>query len=430
MIQSKDLTREQVSGAFWVNLGISFAILVAMAASAPPIAAFYGDPRAGYVAAASGAVVFLGGFALQHTALLNRELEFGRLAMIDVATGATAFVATLGAALWLRCYWALVVGNAASAALNVALVWTASAWRPDLRPNFRAARTLLPLGGSITTFNLLNYLSRNLDNVLIARFHGSAQLGLYDRSYRLMMFPITNVTAPLSRVMLPVLSRLRDDPARYRSAFLTAVTGRDAARSARCGRRRSRQRPADRAPARGPMGGRIEDLLLAEPRSHLSADRERHGLAVHQLRPRTRARAVGGLLERHDDAQLRGRHPWGAVGVAAAYVIGSVLRLPLLYRWCTKETPVSAGSLFRLLVPPIVTTLVLVLFVRSVGQQLPTWALLASGVSLAYLTTLAATALLPEGRAFLRVARTQIGRFAKDSGVGGIRKAAPPVDVT
>jgi hypothetical protein len=111
-------------------------------------------------------------------------------------------------------------------------------------------------------------------------------------------------------------------------------------------------------------------------------------------------------------------------------VIGSALRLPLLYRWCTKETPVSAGSLFRLLIPPIATTLSLVLFVRSVGQQLSTWALLVSGLSLAYLAAIATTALLPEGRAFLRVARAQIGRFAKDSGVGGIRKAAPRVDVT
>src|SRR5690606_11395460 len=43
------------------------------------------------------------------------------------------------------------------------------------------------------------------------------------RSYRLMMFPLQNINTPLSRVMLPILSRLHDEDARFRRSYLTAL---------------------------------------------------------------------------------------------------------------------------------------------------------------------------------------------------------------
>ena len=48
-------------------------------------------------------------------------------------------------------------------------------------------------------------------------------LGLYDRAYRLLLFPLLQINAPLGRVMLPMLARLRTDRPRYRSAYLQAV---------------------------------------------------------------------------------------------------------------------------------------------------------------------------------------------------------------
>ena len=58
---------------------------------------------------------------------------------------------------------------------------------------------------------------------MIGRVWGDAALGLYDRAYKLLLFPLLQINAPLARVMLPMLARLRTDGPRYRSAYLQAV---------------------------------------------------------------------------------------------------------------------------------------------------------------------------------------------------------------
>jgi PST family polysaccharide transporter len=60
--------------------------------------------------------------------------------------------------------------------------------------------------------------------VLIGRVWGGAQLGLYDRAYKLLLMPLNQVANPLSKVMIPALSRMLDEPDRYRSAYLRVLT--------------------------------------------------------------------------------------------------------------------------------------------------------------------------------------------------------------
>ena len=79
---------------------------------------------------------------------------------------------------------------------------------------------MIAFGGNLTGFGLVNYFARNLDNLLIGRFWGAEQLGLYARAYQLLLLPIEQINAPITAVAVPVLSRLKDNPERYRSAYL------------------------------------------------------------------------------------------------------------------------------------------------------------------------------------------------------------------
>ena len=79
---------------------------------------------------------------------------------------------------------------------------------------------MLRFGANLVGFGLVNFLARNLDNVLIGCFSGAAALGYYDRAYKLLLLPLYNVNAPLSRVTVPLLSRIESDKPRLRNAFL------------------------------------------------------------------------------------------------------------------------------------------------------------------------------------------------------------------
>src|SRR5262249_4642237 len=72
-------------------------------------------------------------------------------------------------------------------------------------------------------YNLAEFLSRNTDGVLIGKVWGTASLGAYNRAYRLLLFPLQQVSNPMVRIMLPTLSSLLKEPERYRDSFRRAV---------------------------------------------------------------------------------------------------------------------------------------------------------------------------------------------------------------
>src|SRR6266550_8821634 len=103
------------------------------------------------------------------------------------------------------------------------MAWTICRWRPGMFQKNAGVRPLLTFGGHVTGFTVLNYFTRNFDNILIGRVLGPARLGIYARAYGLLMLPISQFNVPLAAVLLPGLSRLQNNPQEYRKLFLRAV---------------------------------------------------------------------------------------------------------------------------------------------------------------------------------------------------------------
>lgn len=60
-------------------------------------------------------------------------------------------------------------------------------------------------------FNFVNYFSRNLDNILVGKYFGINSLGVYDKSYQLMKYPLMLVSYAMAPAIQPVLSHKRND---------------------------------------------------------------------------------------------------------------------------------------------------------------------------------------------------------------------------
>jgi PST family polysaccharide transporter len=79
-------------------------------------------------------------------------------------------------------------------------------------------------GSNLLGAQLLGYATRNIDTAILGVRFGAGVAGLYSRVYQLMALPIRQATWPANRVALPVLSRVHDDPARYREFLLFGQT--------------------------------------------------------------------------------------------------------------------------------------------------------------------------------------------------------------
>jgi len=82
---------------------------------------------------------------------------------------------------------------------------------------------MLVFGGDLTGYTLLNYFTRNFDNILIGRVFGSTLLGIYSKAYGLLMVPMAQINTPISAVLVPGLSRLQQRPAEYSKLYFQAL---------------------------------------------------------------------------------------------------------------------------------------------------------------------------------------------------------------
>jgi len=219
-VQRDEIDHDQISTLFWINVFVSLAIMLVMAALAPGVARFYGKPELTLVTLALAGTLIFGGLTIQHQALLRRQMHFGRLAVIEIAAAFSGVAAAVIAAWYGAGYWALVIMQLVMAVSMAIGVWVACDWRPGLPKRGAGVRSMLAFGGNLTGFRFVNYFARNVDKMLIGKVYGPVSLGLYSKAYQLLMLPLNQVRGPMSAVFIPALSRVQNDPERYRRVFL------------------------------------------------------------------------------------------------------------------------------------------------------------------------------------------------------------------
>jgi PST family polysaccharide transporter len=223
-IQREDVTHAQVSTLFWINLTLSLVLTGVIAALAPAIASFYSEPALAGITLALACTMVFGGFSVQHQALLKRRMEFGKLAVIELAS-MTAGIATAVVMAWKGFgYWSLVGMTASTTIITAAMSLLLSGWMPGLPVRGSGIRPMLGFGGHLTGASFVSYFSRNGDNLLIGAILGPAALGYYNRGYSLLMMPWQQLLSPLSNVVTPALCRIANHPQRFRRAYRKALT--------------------------------------------------------------------------------------------------------------------------------------------------------------------------------------------------------------
>lgn len=222
-IQQADINHQQVSTLFWINVGLGVLITLIVAAFSPAVAWFYKNPELVLVTAAVSLNFLIRGLAVQHLALLTRQMQFLTIAKVQMLSTLLGIAAAVFMAMHGYRYWALVFNTLTSSASCTLGYWLTSKWRPGLPQRKSGVRTMLRFGSNIAGFSIINYFSRNLDNMLIGRYYGSATLGLYSKAYQLLMLPITNLRDPLNKVAMPALSRLQYEPEQYRSYYMKFI---------------------------------------------------------------------------------------------------------------------------------------------------------------------------------------------------------------
>ena len=211
-LQAAELHPHQRTNLFWYNSAIGLIVAALVCVAAGPLAAFYDDSRVAPSPSCWPRCSCSTESAVQFRTELNRQLRFGVIAAADTLGQAAGFVVALVGALVGWSYWALVAMQVIAAVVTDAIIIARARWWPGWYHRGTPMRSLLIFGVNIFLTQLINYVSTNVDQIVIGRVWGATALGFYNRAFQIARIPAQQVAAPLTRVVLPYLSRLQGDP--------------------------------------------------------------------------------------------------------------------------------------------------------------------------------------------------------------------------
>jgi O-antigen/teichoic acid export membrane protein len=219
-VQQVSITAEQKSTLFWINMLIGTGLMLTCLLTAPVLVRFYDEPRLLWVTIALSTGFVFSAAGAQHAAILQRELRYVALTVIDVigvflSTTVAVAMAALGYG-----YWSLVVSAIVLPAGNTLMMWLVVPWKPGPPRRDAGITSMLRFGGTVTLNSLVVYVAYNVDKVLIGRFWGPDALGLYSRACQLINIPTSQLNAAIGGVAFAALSRLQDERARNKKYFL------------------------------------------------------------------------------------------------------------------------------------------------------------------------------------------------------------------
>jgi O-antigen/teichoic acid export membrane protein len=400
-VTREKITHAQVSTLFWVNVVVSAILMLAAAAIAPLLAWFYSEDRLVPITLALAPTFLLAGLTVQHQAILRRQMRFAALGTIRVSSIAIGVVTGIVMAYHGAAYWSLVGMTIASSTSNALAVWVVSRWRPGRPARSVGSLELIRFGTGVTGANLATYLSNRLDQVLLGWWWGAVPLGLYTKATSLVETPINRALTPVGSVVVPSLSRLLDEPARYRRAYLRILeklalfSFPGAVFMVACAHWIVPFLLGPRWAGAAPMFGALAVLGLVRP-----IDASTLWLFITQNRAMEALRwsLLAGIIS--GGAAAIGL-PWGGVGVAIALAASYLIRLPLLIWFVTRRGPLAAGDFYRALAAPFAASAVALLVLLGLAPHaadLEPAVVLAAGLAITAVVTLAILWVIPGGR--------------------------------
>ncbi len=224
-VQREQMTHEESSALFWINAAMSTLLALGCTALAWPLAWFFEEPRLPGVVAFGGLGIWFSGLGSQHQALLMRQMRFVRLGAIQLLPSVAGIAVAVGLALNGYEHWALAWQLAVPAFVTMVIAWCLCPWRPGRPARTGTIGELVSMGGGLTGFRLMTYITQNAIPLLVGKLAGVAELGHYNRAWSLFTIPSQLVTTPVSVAAIPALSRIAGEPARFRETHARIFDG-------------------------------------------------------------------------------------------------------------------------------------------------------------------------------------------------------------
>ncbi|MEM1439234.1 MAG: lipopolysaccharide biosynthesis protein [Pseudomonadota bacterium] len=221
LIQNPSASKSHFDSAWTMNVAMYTVLSVAVVLLAPAVGRFFDEDRLPPVLTVLAIGFWVSGFENIYTVQFRKQLNFKADVILMGSKKLIAFVVTIGLALNLRSYWALVIGTVTSNISGVVLSYIAHQSRPAL--SVARAREMLQFSKWLMLNNAIAYLRNRSPDIIIGRLFGTQSLGYFTVANELAMLPSTELIAPLNRAVFPGYAKLSGSNQELEASFLNTV---------------------------------------------------------------------------------------------------------------------------------------------------------------------------------------------------------------
>ncbi|CAN5685672.1 O83 family O-antigen flippase [soil metagenome] len=209
-------------GLNFLSLSIGFILCISTIGLMYPIAFFYDNDDIVLPGIAIAFLFIIKSLSIVPMAVLQKEMRFGTAGSILFISTLAGTIGTIIMAYAGFKHWSLIWPQYITAIVSFIILYKysphlyAKTGVAVIKKSFLFARKLI---SSLLGFNMINYWARNADNLIVGKYYGTADLGIYNRAYMLLMMPLNLITGIFSSVLLPSFVKHKNEGGNVESEY-------------------------------------------------------------------------------------------------------------------------------------------------------------------------------------------------------------------
>ena len=220
IIHKKEVSQQELSSIFWFNLLLGFIFTILLSACAGLVSRFYNESNLIDITIVLSFNFLITAINLIQQTLFIKRLNFKVIAIIDLsaiflAGGVAIFLAYGGYGVW-----SLVTQFLLTSVIRCILLWFFSDWKPSFLFKWILVQGFFKYSVNLLATQIIHYWAKNIDKLLIGKFVGTHPLGIYNRSFTLMIWPLENIGQVMGKVMFPAFSQIQDNKEKVKLIYL------------------------------------------------------------------------------------------------------------------------------------------------------------------------------------------------------------------
>lgn len=210
IVQNRNLKEEDLISIFSFTLYTGLFLAILFFLSSFFIARFYANHQLLLICQVLSLNILFVTWNIVPNSILLREKKFKFIAIRTVVPQLFLALVSIIAALCGFGVYTLLINPIIGSLITLLLTYRKIPIKINLTPSFNGIKKIASYSSYSFGFSLINYFTRNLDKLMAGKFFGMTQLGYYEKSYRLMLLPVQNLTHVITPVLHPVLADYQD----------------------------------------------------------------------------------------------------------------------------------------------------------------------------------------------------------------------------